>query len=84
MDHSLIQEYAIILSDEALINLKRTSWITAGIFDQNRVFVGLQKQLSSSLSVNISYLNQYISTPIPEINHGLFLNITYTSLNFFD
>lgn len=80
----LIQEYAIILSDEALINLKRTSWITAGIFDQNRVFVGLQKQLSSSLSVNISYLNQYINTPIPEINHGLFLNVTYTSLNFFD
>ena len=80
----LTQEYAIVLSDEAFVNVKRTSWITAGAFDQNRVFIGLQRQISPSLNANISYLNQYITTSIPEINHGIFLNITYTSLNFFN
>lgn len=78
----LNQEYSIVISDEAFVNLKSTSWITAGRFDQNRAFLGLQKQLNKCLSVNISYLNQFITTPIPEINHGILLNVSYASLNF--
>ncbi len=80
----LNQKYAVILSDEAFVNIKTTPWITANTFDQNRAWIGLQKQLNSSLNVSISYFNQYFTTPIPEINHGIFLNVAYTSANFFN
>ena len=74
---------SIYISDEFFINVNRPTWISSPTFDQNRLYLGILQSLTPSLNFTISYLNQYIPTRIREVNHGIVLNVTYTSSNYF-
>jgi hypothetical protein len=79
----IAKNQSLFISDELFINLKRPFWISTQTFDQNRLFLGILQTLSPSLNFTISYLNQYINTRIPEVNHGIVINLIYTVPNFF-
>lgn len=79
----IAQYQSIYLSEEILINVKRPHWISTQTFDQNRLYLGILQTLSPSLNFSVSYLNQYLTTRTPEVNHGVVINITYTSPNYF-
>lgn len=73
----LTDRQSLVMSDELLINVKRAPWITTQTIDQNRVFLGVQQKLTPTLFINLSYLNQFLTTPNREMNHGIFVNLIY-------
>lgn len=50
----------LVLSDEVMANAG--SSITTNIFDQNRIYVGLKKDLSSNTSIDVGYMYWYQQT----------------------
>lgn len=73
----------IFASDEYFINVKRAPWISTDTFDQNRLLLGISGLINKNFNFTVSYLNQYLKTPIPEVNHGFVFNLIYTSSNYF-
>ncbi|MGV3740208.1 MAG: DUF2490 domain-containing protein [Gammaproteobacteria bacterium] len=74
----LINTYSFLISDEFFWNLNTVPWIVTKPFDQNRLFVGILKQINPNTSFSISYLNQYLSRTPSEINNGMVFNIYYS------
>lgn len=62
------------LNDEVFFNLKAVPWVASPFLDQNRLYVGFFYQWSSSMGLNISYLNQYIPRVPVEINSGIVIH----------
>ncbi|NBX84571.1 MAG: DUF2490 domain-containing protein [Gammaproteobacteria bacterium] len=74
---SLTDRQSFVIGDEFFVNVKSAPWITTQTIDQNRVFLGIQQKSTPTLSINLSYLNQFLTTPIQEMNHGIFINLIY-------
>lgn len=67
------------VSDEVFINLNSVPWVATSTLDQNRIFIGFFYKMTSNLSLNVSYINQYINRHPQEYNNGVLLNfIVYT------
>jgi hypothetical protein len=79
----LAKNQSLYISDEFFINVKTTTWITTKTFDQNRLFLGIQQQVTPKLSFTISYLNQYLTRTPAEIDHGIVFNLIYTVPDYF-
>lgn len=71
----LAEPHSFVLSDEFFINLKNAPWIVTPTLDQNRLFVGLLQRITSNVSLNISYMNQYIFRVPAEDNHAVVINL---------
>ncbi len=72
----LTEKQSLVLSDELLVNLKTTPWIVTSTLDQNRAYLGILHQLSPRISINFSYMNQYIFRLAgAESNHALVVNV---------
>ncbi len=74
----LAEPHSLVLSNEFFINVKNAPWIVTPTIDQNRFFIGLLQQISSQVSLNISYMNQYIFRTPAEDNHAVVVNLFIT------
>jgi hypothetical protein len=52
--------HAYMIFDEVFFGLKRPSWLQSNsLINQNRIFFGIDTQLSKEASFSVGYLNQY-------------------------
>jgi len=70
----LTSMFSIVISDEIFFNMNQVRWILTDRLDQNRAYVGVEQRLSEHTYLGIGYMNQYLSTPITQSNHVLWLN----------
>lgn len=64
------------ISDELYFNLNTTSRLSSG-FDQNRLFVGVLSPVTSNITLEVGYLNQYVNgLTADRVNHVLALSMT--------
>lgn len=65
---------SLVLSDEFFINVNHVPWIRTSTLDQNRAYAGIQQKLTSTFSMNVSYMNQNIFRKRPESNPAVVVN----------
>lgn len=65
---------SLVVSDEIFVNLNNASWIITDTLDQNRAFIGIEQRLTNNTFLGVGYMNQYLSTPIPQADHVLWIN----------
>jgi hypothetical protein len=72
------ERWFLVLSDEAFVTLRGVSNGPATGFDQNRLFVGISRKLSPSVSAELGYMNQYVNSRDPvanRMNHAILLGL---------
>jgi len=52
---------SLVLYDEIFFNFNNPNWVNKEFFQQNRVFVGLQFQMSDRVALLVGYMNRYIA-----------------------
>lgn len=70
----LNENFSLVFNDEIFLNVNKVSWIITNRLDQNRAFFGLERRLTEKTYLGLGYINQYLSTPIVQFNHVLWLN----------
>jgi hypothetical protein len=70
----LTSELSLVMSNEIFFNINKASWIITNRLDQNRAYLGVEKHLSENTYLGVGYMNQYLSTPIPQFNHVVWIN----------
>lgn len=61
--------------DEVFFNLNHPSWVSPEFFQQNRAFIGISTDISKLISVDVGYLNQYVTGTTKQVNSVLYLNV---------
>jgi hypothetical protein len=74
LNKPLINNLSIVISNEIFLNINKASWIITNRLDQNRAYLGIEQHLSENTYLGVGYMNQYLSTPIPQLNHVLWVN----------
>lgn len=54
------ETYSLSMFDEVFLNFNHPNWVSKDLFSQNRAFIGIGKQVSKYMMLDIGYLNQYI------------------------
>ena len=62
------------MSNEIFLNINKASWIVTDQLDQNRAYLGVEQRMSETTYLGVGYMNQYLSTPILQSNHVLWIN----------
>lgn len=66
-----------IVSEEIFLNMNQTTDTNGRTFEQNRVSLSLDSQISKHAFFEIGYLNQYKSTnPVRELTHVFFIELS--------
>lgn len=71
--------YSFSSYDEVFFNLNHPKWVSPYLLEQNRVFVGLSRQLSQSVIMDVGYLNQYQHSFKNQMDHVASLGFTLTN-----
>lgn len=74
------EKWSLVSYDEAFLNFNSTPNGPKSGFDQNRIFIGLNRKINKHISLEGGYINQYINRKSPtrdRLNHGIlvWLNI---------
>lgn len=73
-------KHALVLFDEMFFSLNHPQWINSNkFFSQNRLFVGIGRQLNPQSYFDVGYLNQIIWGNPKQVGHVLYFNL---NLNF--
>lgn len=67
--------YYYMLFDEVFFNLNHPAWVSDSFFQQNRAFIGISRNVSKLISVDIGYLNQYVLGNKRQMNNVFYLNV---------
>lgn len=70
----LNKNWSIVISNEIFFNINKASWIITDRLDQNRAYLGMEQRVSENTYLGMGYMNQYLSTPVPQSNHVLWIN----------
>lgn len=65
--------------DEVFFNLNHPSWTSPHFFEQNRLFLGIGKQLTKTTMLDFGYLNQLQFGPPRQLNHVLLVSFSVTN-----
>ncbi len=74
LNKPLTNHLSLVISNEIFFNMNGASWIITDRLDQNRAYLGVEQQISEITYLGLGYMNQYLSTPIPQSNHVLWIN----------
>lgn len=74
LNKPLTNHLSLVMSNEIFFNMNGASWIITDRLDQNRAYLGVEQQISEITYLGLGYMNQYLSTPIPQSNHVLWIN----------
>lgn len=75
------KKWSWILYDELFINLNGPQGAPKAGFDQNRIFVGLNRTFNRNVNAEIGYINNYVNRADPvadRMNHILLLAVYFT------
>lgn len=74
-------KYSFITFDELFFNLNHPSWVSNKLFSQNRYFIGIEKSISKTASLDVGYVNQvkFQRQNLNLITNGLYLRINVIS-----
>ena len=70
------ERYSFSSFDELFFNLNHPSWTSPYLFEQNRAFIGVAKQLSKSTILDIGYLNQFLHSTNNQTDNVILLSLT--------
>lgn len=71
------QKYSLVIFDEVFLNLNHPIWVSKKFLADNRLFIGVGTQLTSIVSIDVGYLNQYqFQSTKTTMSNGV-----YTTLN---
>jgi hypothetical protein len=70
------KSYSFSCFDELFLNLNHPRWTSPYLFEQNRAFLGIAKQLSKSAVIDVGYLNQFIHTFNNQMDNVILLSFT--------
>lgn len=74
LNKPLTNNLSLVISNEIFFNINQASWIITDRLDQNRAYLGVEQHVSENTYLGVGYMNQYLSTPIPQSNHVLWIN----------
>jgi hypothetical protein len=74
LNKPLTNNLSIVITNEIFFNINKASWIITDRLDQNRAYLGVEQHVSENTYLGVGYMNQYLSTPIPQSNHVLWIN----------
>lgn len=74
LNKPLTSNLSLVLSNEIFFNVNKTSWIITDRLDQNRAYIGVEQRMSPNTYLGAGYMNQYLSTAIPQANNVLWIN----------
>ena len=64
--------------DEVFFNFNHPSWVSPYFFEQNRMFLGIAKQLTKTMMLDFGYLNQLQLGPPCQIDNVILLSVSIT------
>jgi hypothetical protein len=70
--------YFLSIFDEIFLNLNHPRWVSPYLFSQNRAFLGIGRNFSKSVMLDVGYLNQFVHARENQLNNVIFLNLTVT------
>ncbi|WP_058534543.1 DUF2490 domain-containing protein [Legionella saoudiensis] len=70
------RHYSFSTFNEFFFNLNHPQWTSPYLFEQNRAFIGIAKQLSKSAIMDFGYLHQSIQSRQHESSNVLLLSLT--------
>lgn len=70
------RSYSFSCFDEFFFNLNHPRWTSPYLFEQNRAFVGIAKQLSKSAILDVGYLNQFVHSFNNQADNVIMLSFT--------
>ncbi len=74
------ERWLLVGSNEVFVTLKGVPNGPANGFDQNRLFVGINRKLNKNISLETGYMNQYVNTRDPlsdRMNHIIWLGVNF-------
>ena len=74
LNRPLTNNLSLVISNEIFLNINKASWIITDRLDQNRAYLGVEQHMSENTYLGVGYMNQYLSTPILQSNHVLWIN----------
>lgn len=73
------ETYYFSCFDELFFNLNHPSWTSPYLFEQNRTFIGIGRQLSQSTTMDAGYLNQFNHSYKNQTNNVILLSFSMIS-----
>ena len=70
------KKYYYSTFDEIFFNINNPSWVSPKIFEQNRAFIGIAKQLTKNTIVDFGYLNQLQFGPPRQMSNVILLSFS--------
>lgn len=74
LNKPLTNNLALVITNEIFLNTNKANWIITNRLDQNRAYVGVEQHMTENTYLGVGYMNQYLSTPIPQYNNVLWIN----------
>lgn len=74
LNKPLTNNLSLVINDEIFFNINKASWIITNRLDQNRAYLGVEQHMTENTYLGVGYMNQYLSTPISQSNHVLWIN----------
>ena len=69
--------HALSVFDEVIFNINNPAWIgTKSFFDENRLFIGINTQVTDVSSFDLGYMNQFLNKNTSRVNNILFFRWT--------
>lgn len=75
------EKWFLSVSDEAFVNFNNVPNGPSAGFEQNRLFVGVRRKLTSYANAELGYLNQYVNSReiLPDrMNHAIMLSVNFS------
>ena len=73
------EKYSFSCYDELFLNLNHPDWTSPHLFEQNRAFIGIGRQLFNSATLDIGYLNQFNHSFTNQTSNVVFLAFSMSS-----
>lgn len=74
LNRPLNNQLSLVIGNEIFFNVNQVDWVITDQLDQNRAYIGIERRMSENTYMGVGYMNQYLSTPIPQSNHVLCVN----------
>lgn len=73
------EKYSLSCYDELFFNLNHPAWTSPHLFEQNRAFIGIGRQLFQSATLDMGYLNQFHHSFSNQTNNVLLLSFSMST-----
>lgn len=73
------EKHSLMIFEEPFFNINHPSWVSISTFAENRVFIGIETEISKTTAIDVGYMNQYQSGKPNMINHAIYISLNSKS-----